>query len=57
MNVGSGGGVWDTGIKKEEKGFSPFSFPPTHQSCCPKGAKRSSGITSSTWPWGTTDSR
>ncbi|PNI92642.1 FIS1 isoform 5 [Pan troglodytes] len=26
-------------------------------SCCPKGARRNSGITSSTWPWGTTGSR
>uniref|UniRef100_A0A2K5WT24 Uncharacterized protein n=1 Tax=Macaca fascicularis TaxID=9541 RepID=A0A2K5WT24_MACFA len=27
------------------------------RSCCPKGARRNSGITSSTWPWGTTGSR
>lgn len=55
-NSESGKGLWDTGTRKGEKQFSPSSFHPP-QSCCPKGAKRNSGIMSSTWLWATTGSR
>lgn len=48
-------GLWDAVLGKERIHFHPFFSAP--QNYCPKEAKRSSGITSSTWQWGTTGSR